>query len=810
MIASTVFQLKQAWLSLKNKPGFIATVVTTMGITLGALICVLTLAYLLFLQPLPYPEQERLYEIKYNKVNQQGVYQETGFNFPSFYHLYENQQDFDELALIFQAHNVITSLDHQPTVPVSFITPELMHMLNVPMHLGRYFDDREAFDTNHPVAMINYQTWQQDFNADPNILSKKIEFKGRQFEVIGVTAKHFIEPQISRQGINTALWFPWDFHLGTNAEEYWQATYDRIYMIGKLKKGLQAQQVEQSLSPVMNDLRENNNEDISPAKKNWTIKIQLNQLSEVLLGESSTTIYFLLAGVLGLVLIASANITNLFVSRTAEQQRKLAIQAALGAKKSQLIRLILAESSILMALSLVLALVVSSIGFYLIKTYLAGLLPRVDELTISTITFSCALGLSIIAALFFAYIRSKMINYNALNKQLQSSGKGTGVQVSKRIRQVLISSQVAIAMILVFANLSLFNSAMQKINTPTGFDLDNIMHASFSVSAPEYPDGDIARPIMLALEQQLLQLPQVESVDLSYSHLSRFFSNVFIDPSTNETIRADAKGVGDEYFTMSNQSLIAGNYFSKADAENEDFNGMIINENLANLLNMNKNSVGQNFIFGDSSIKVVGIVKDINLPGSNVAKPRFYVPVWPSATKMNIKLLPNQTLSRTEVVSAIKAVTSLYSLYGLESLKETENTLLFSQYTTAVTTAALTIITLLLAAVGLYGILSYGTQMRRFEIGTRMAIGAKAKDIIQLIIKENSVVIFIGIGISLLILISMYLAFTTQVSAYLSFHLITIYAVTLIIVITLCLLSCYWPLRQYIKQPAIYSLHGSE
>lgn len=177
---------------------------------------------------------------------------------------------------------------------------------------------------------------------------------------------------------------------------------------------------------------------------------------------------------------------------------------------------------------------------------------------------------------------------------------------------------------------------------------------------------------------------------------------------------------------------------------------------------------------------------------------------------MNIKLLPNQTLTRTELVTAIKAVTPLYALYGLENLKDTEDQLLFSQYTTAVITASLAIITLLLAAIGLYGILSYGTQMRRFELGTRMAIGAKAKDLILLLIKDNSVVILIGIAVSVCVLIGLYIAFYSAIAYYLSMTLVLIYFFTLITITLICLFACYWPLRQYIKQPAIYSLRGSD
>lgn len=803
------YVIKQAGLSLKKRPGFVATVIVTMGTTLGALICVLTLAYLLLFQPLPYPEQDRLYQVEYTLQNNVGIEESNFFNFNSLLKLYEENQAFDQSAFVFYAQNVITSLPQQPTVPVAFTTPELMDMLNVPMELGRVFDEREAIDTEHQVVILDYDTWQNEFNGDADILSTKIDFKGRNYQIIGVTAKDFIEPQIFRQGVNTGVWFPWDFHLAQAKETNGNAD-NRWFFFAKLKTEYTAEQAAQIITPDMSELWENN-PNASGVAKDWIVVMFLHPLSEVLLGESANSVYFLLAGVIGLVIIASANITNLFVSRTAEQQSTLAIHAALGAKKSQLLRAIFAESSLLMFAAIFLALAISTGGFYLMQTYLDELLPRVAELGINAITLGAAIGFAGLAALFFAYISGKMINYRALNTQLQSSGKGTGIQVSKTTRQFLIISQVAIAMVLVFANLSLFKTAFDEINTEPGFTIENTYHASFSVSSPTFPDPEIVMPIMRDLERQLLSLPQVEQVDISWSPLRGFFNFFGVDPRTNEQVRMEGRPVGEQYFEMIEQPLITGDYFSKADI-NDGLDVGIINESLAKELAPDGNALGLTMLFGEDTHTVIGIVKDVIYPGEVTSSNRWYFPSQGGggATKMNIKTLPGQTISRVEVVDAIQAVTPLYALYGLELLTETKDSLLFSQYTTAVTTAVLAIITLFLAAIGLYGILSYGTQMRRFELGTRMAIGAKGSDLIWLIIKENTSVIIFGVLLSIALLLGLYIGINNILASYISLTLLPLYFVTLVAITLLSLFACYWPLRQYITQPAIHSLRGAE
>lgn len=204
------------------------------------------------------------------------------------------------------------------------------------------------------------------------------------------------------------------------------------------------------------------------------------------------------------------------------------------------------------------------------------------------------------------------------------------------------------------------------------------------------------------------------------------------------------------------------------------------------------------------------MVKAVKHPDNEMPLARMYVPASPSMTKMNIKLLPNQKLSRKEVVNAIKAVTPLYALYELQNVQTIQKNLLFTQYTTAITTASLATITLLLAAIGIYGILSYGTQMRRFEFGTRMAIGAKAKDLILLLIKDNIVIISAGIMSSILVLLTLFVIFYSAIAPFINTTLISLYLITLIAISALCVFSCYWPLRKYIKQPAMYSLRGSD
>jgi predicted permease len=804
------YQQKQAWVSLKKKAGFVATVVTTMGTTLGALLCVLTLGYLLIVEPLPYPEQDKLYSVVHAIGDKTGETNATAFTYPGMIHLYKNQDVFESTALIQYGQDVLTSLPNQPRLSTGYVTPQWFELLGTEMQMGRLFESTEALDTFNPVAIVSYKTWQEEFDSAPDMLDKKVSFSGVSFRVIGVLGESFVEPQITQTGRDVGMWFPWDYNLDVRMKERWGNISGALYFAGKLKDTLSAAQAEQIITPLVNDTWVENVVSM-PFFNGWAIEMQLESFQTAIVGDSQNTVYKLLAGVLGLVLIAFANIANLFMSRTAEQQRQLAIYAALGAKKHHLFRGLLAESGLLMSLSLLVALVVASLGFSLLQANLASELPRINELGVNYITFLASIILAFSFALLFAFLSSKMINYRALNSMLQASGKGTGVQVSKRFRQGLIVSQVAIATVLVFTNITLFKEAVDTITQPPGYTVDNMTQMSLSVSASEFPPEEEVAAAMVQLKKSLLALPQVESISQSSSVLDGFGLWALTAVASGENFTPENNSISHNYFTMIGQALLEGDYFSEADIKDRN-RVMIVNDEFAKRLNPDGSALGLQISPGAESepFTITGVVKGAKMPAESEVPLRAYTPANLANTQMTLKLRDGQSIEPEQVVTAIKSVSSLYALFNLETLDSQKKRRLFTQYTTAATTATLAVITLFLASVGLYGILSYGTQMRRFELGTRMAIGAKRKDLVGLIVKDNLWVIVLGIASSIVVMLGIYIGYTEALLAYISVDLLPIFLTTILSIALLSLFACYWPLRQYINHPAIHSLRGSD
>lgn len=803
-----LYLIKQAWVSLQQNKGFFTAVVITMGVTIGALLCVSTLAYLLLLKPLPYPEQQSLYKVDHVSFNGNNERQTPAYTYPGLIHLYKNQEVFDGTALIAYGEDVLTSLSQPTTMHTAYVTPEWFSLLGSSFVMGRGFEETEALDTNIPVAILSYETWVNKFNKAADILSKKVSFRGDGFRIIGVLNESFTEPQIHGLGIKTQIWFPWDFNLDTRYKESWGGINFNLAFVGTIKDGLTVNQAQKILTPLVNETWQKN---VVASKfyRGWRVEIELLSFSEVILGDSRKAMYFLLAGVLGLLLIAFTNIANLFMSRAAGQVHQYAIHTALGAKKHHIFTVLFVEASVLMLVSVFVSLAIAVFGFTVFKHYLSEIFPRTDELNLNLFTFSVAISVAIVFASLLAYLNSKVINYRSLNSRLQSSGKGTGVQLTPFIRSTLIVSQVTVATVLIFTNLSLFQDSLDSINDPLGFELNNISYLSVSTSAPQPIERKKEAALMDELSERLEYLPQVESISQSRSPLSRFGTNALTMVVGNEKFVPESKGVDEQYFQMIKQPLLKGDDFTEIEAKNRT-RVMIVNEVFANRITPDGNVLGLKVDFGnDYIVTITGVVKGVKMPGEINIPIRFYYPSK-ARSSLLIKLYENQSLPIEQVVKELNEVSSTLSVFELQSLNKNRQKRLFTRIITVVTTASITIITLFLAAIGLFGIFSFSTQMRRLELGVRMAIGARRRDVVKLIIKDNVSMILLGMATSMVVMLGGYIVYKESLATYINISLLPIFGLTLITIAALSLFACYWPLRKYINQPAINSLRGTD
>ncbi|MFT5758806.1 MAG: ABC-type antimicrobial peptide transport system permease subunit [Alteromonadaceae bacterium] len=305
-----LYQLKQAFLSLKQNPGFVFSIVSTMGITLGALLCILTLTYVMLVKPLPYPEQDKLYVVEHNYITEENNIDFSAFPYPSLIHFYQKQNIFNQTAIIAYEENILTSLDNQPALHTGYVSPEWFSLLGATFTLGRGFEATEALNTDNPVAILSYNTWVNEFNQDMDILTKTVTFNDVHFRVIGVLNADFIEPQIHGLGLKTSVWLPWDFNSSKSMSTTWFSVGGNLALLGALKDNVSVMQAEQNLTLLINETWRENVSNIE-FYNGWQIGVTTKSIQQIMTGSSKKHTYLLLVGVIGLVIIAFINIAAL-------------------------------------------------------------------------------------------------------------------------------------------------------------------------------------------------------------------------------------------------------------------------------------------------------------------------------------------------------------------------------------------------------------------------------------------------------------------------------------------------------------------
>lgn len=801
-----IYQIKQALLSLKQSPIFVFSIVSTMGISLGALLCTLTLAYVMLFKPLPYADQSQLFTVEHQLINNENSVDGHAFTYPNLMHLYKHQTTFEQSALTYLDADVISSLPNEPMVEISFVTPSWFGLFDAKEHLGRLFNENELPGRFNPVAVITYETWQTLYAGDNDIIGKSITFGDKYYNVVGVLSADYTHPKLAGAAYQVQVFLPWDYNSVSEYDrQQWGNDDGGLMFVGKLSNQANIKDSTNANSQLLTQLVNDNwqNQVVgSEFFKDWRIQIKVHSLIDTIVGESKYSVYLLVAGALGLALIACANIANLFVSRTAQRQQQLAIKAALGVSKRQLYFDLVIEIGLLMLLSIVLAQVFAVLGFSLMTHYFNSYIPRINELSLNSFSVFCASVIMVLSTGIFSYICQRMIDYRNLNASISASGKGNAVQVSKKLRTVLISWQVAVAFTLVFANVMLLQESLSLSNRSLGYQTENIYSAVLSL--PNI-DSEIKKSYLAQLKQSLVADPKIDSVSQGMRP-SIFRTLALTVNDTNQRYSTSGKDVDHQYFSLIGQPIILGKNFNAADITDRN-KVVIVNDVMANELAPDGQAIGITFTNG---VRIIGVVKSINIPGSDVVKPRFYYPANPARNMLLIKVKAGQIYSRDELINQIKEVNNRISLFSFASLNHYKNERLFVAVTTTITTVILTLLTLFLSGLGLFGVLTYLSQMRRFEIGTRIAIGAKGRDIIALVISDSASAILIGLGVAIVSLLGLYLGFSQYLAQFISIQLIFVTLITILAIGVITFIACYAPLRNYIAKPVIHCLKGSE
>ncbi|KZN31455.1 ABC transporter permease [Pseudoalteromonas luteoviolacea] len=731
--------------SLARVKSYALTIIMTLGVTLGVMVAMYNLNYQIIAAPLPYPDQDRLFLVQGQLLADGEVKRENYLPFLGAVEAYKDRHPgIETFALHNISIDVEQSLPNSPTFNTGAITPEYMQIIDAPLALGRQFTKEEGLDSNQPVAIISYDVWQTHFGGSSEVLYRSVTFKGVSFIIVGVTAEHFAEPVLATPTWRTDVWFPYDYR--DTPDPLWTFSSNQVHLVGKLAKDANIKRTQLALNNwVMARYPAAVADD--PAVANTEVKWRFTTYKSRIIGDAGNTSVMMLAGSVVLLLIALSNIGNLVLSRAVEQQRAFAIQAALGAQPHHLFKLVLVELSLLFAAALIVATGIVSLILGLLKAGYAGPLARLDELSLNLNTVLFAIVLTLVLNFALAWVVSKQLNYNAIIGALQSSGKGSGVQVSKHTRQVLVSMQVFFCISLLVLCVSIFKQSWAQLTAPTQINTKNTSQIALNVGTllTDMSSEQRATLVLEATERLNQHSDIVRAGVGSYPPISYWleqFSTYHsqLQPGIDKPVVSHKRVWGTRaYFETFGLRLTQGRHFTDAEARDRA-PVVIINEFMAEMIKASgQEPIGAKLYGRNSSvpITVVGIVSNLNLPNqlpiSRTYRPRVITgyPIVVVETK------PNVQLSRQSINDLLAQVHSQIRVYDLQTTEQILSSHLKSQRVASIFTIVLSMVAVILAGIGIYGVFSYAIALRRYELGIRMSIGATPEAIFKLVLTEN-------------------------------------------------------------------------
>jgi predicted permease len=817
--------LSNALYALSKAKGYAATVVLTLGLTLGTLVAMFNLNYQIILAPLPYPQEERLIAATSAWLKPDGSINRPVATPKVITQIYQQPSDklSDQALYGGSGFATLRDLPNAPSISLVYTTPGYMRMYQMPLLHGRAFSSEEDIGSQQAVAVISERLWRSHYNADPAFVGKKIQIGQTAFTVVGIAAGDFAEPKLFGPDTTHDLWLPWDFNEG-----FYQLTPGgltrNLYYLSQLKNTNDREAFELEVRPQLDDFFAQARSTANQGGLPFSVRFHATPLRQVLEGDSRQATLWMLAGSLVLLLIASANITNLILSRAARQQRTMTIQAALGAQRHHLLATVWSELCVLMAAALLLAFAIAELAYLLLRWYAATTLPRLQELGLDSPTLLFAIAVSLLLTLGFAQLISRQLNYRALQQNLQSSGKGSGVQISSRIRQLLISTQVMLAALLLVCACQVLSQSLAQLRQQIGFAtadryqvlLEDIAASPVNLSAEQRAAQERQRGTeLLQIRELLLQHPAIADASLStnapvgYNGVSAGFAAYLREAQQQQTrLETRETRTDQHYLPMFDMQLLQGRNFTAQEVANQT-PVLIINQALAEQLRPDGKVLGQRLYSSGSSqaFEIIGVTTNRYLPaGSGVDELpyRSYSPK--AADNLLLQLKPGKKIDKTTLNALLQQVSPQLRTLDIYSIEENANQVLLRSSLAAAVTSALVALSFLLAAIGIYGVLSYSVQMRRFELGVRMAIGARPLTILQQLLGENLKPVLMGLALAVLALAALWLGlkqstFNVQLS-------VGGFALPLGLIVLLTVLTSFLSVWGIIRKPAIYALRG--
>jgi predicted permease len=808
-----IADLRYAVRTLVKTPAFLLVSVLTLALGIGGNIAIFTLVQTVLLQPLPFPQPERLVRIFDDRAGARDV----GMSVPEFEDLRQHSDIFEQISAIFPVPTALTGGERVERVEMLGTSPSYFDMLRAKPALGRAYTQADWVPGFLDPVVISDALWKRQFGGDPNVIGKRIRLDEDGYTIIGVMPPDFRHPGKGLGG-DVEVWTAAGFVAAPFPVPPVRGLRFIPGAIGRLKPGLSMKEAQQRLDAFVRQSQQNYPNDY-PNESRWELRIEPVQSS--LTGEVRPMLIVLLAAVAFVLLIVCVNVATLLIARSLTRMHEFAIRQALGASRSRLVRQVLTESVLISLTGAAAALLVLQFARDSLLALLPQEVPRLNEIHGDWRVIGLALALSVFSGILFGLGPAFHATITDPNHDLKEGGRTGGQHGIRhsRSRAALVTLEVALSVVLLISAGLLIRSFSAMLREQPGIDPRGVTVAQIWIPRPNNPDADhyLNPPQRARLARELVQrleaAPGVQSVAVGLNTNVPFLSNArlvgrnliafsFPDNPTSaqEEYTADYGAVSPNYFDLLKIPLRKGRVFTNHDDYGAT-NVVVVNEAFARKFFPQQNPIGQRVRDKDRTItdsEIIGVVGDVLDHGLDQApEPRVYGSILQRSRQLFavfIRTSANITTTRELVTRTMEQIDPELPVYGVTTMDELISSSMARRRLALFLMSTFAALALFLASLGIYGVTTFLVKQRVQEFGIRMALGAQIRDILLLAVRPGLSLVSIGAAAGLVVSMFITRLMSSLLFAVSSTDLFTFIVVPLVIAV-IAVIACLIPAR---------------
>lgn len=793
---------------LLKRPSVTALAIIAIGLGIGANTAIFSVVNTVLLRPLPYDQPEQLLMLSTEQRDQATDGRGT-FSVPDLLDVQQSSSTLEYVATVQQTGTIITEGGDPERLIGAAVSADYFPLLRVKPVLGRFFTREEDKPGAASVILLSHGLWQRRFGGDPGIVGREIDLGGKT-TVIGVMPPGF------------------EFPISDETQDFWEPIFSAAFMtqairderanrflpvIGRMKPGVTVEQARADLNLLSRQI-----------ENQWPQSNTNVMFNAVSMHEDVTRDYrpalLVMLGAVGLVLlIACANVANLLLARAAARQKEVAIRMALGASRRRIAAQLLTESVLLSLAGGVVGLLLASWGLMLLVTYGPADVPRLHDVSLDRYVLFFTLGVATLTGVLFGLAPAVQASKPDPGNMLKESGRGFSQSGRNRMRSALIVSEVALSLMLLVGAGLLITSFWRLLQTDPGFDPKAVLTLDIPLNRTTYTNDEQRSAAFQSLIGRMKSIPGVRdasvvsNVPLTARDIELSFQIEGRAPyKPGEEAVADYTVAGADYFRTMNIAVQRGRVFTDHDTMNSP-EVMVVTNAFVKRYFPNEDPIGKRIIFDGNDKtprEIVGVVADIRRHGLDLdVQPEMYVSYLQRPDRRLNLVLRTEVRDAAQLTQAARAEVKAFDpnqiIWRTQTLEQLLGTSVAPRRFNMLLLGIFAGVALVLAAVGLYGVMSYSVSWRTHEIGIRMALGAKRADVLRLVVRQGMTMTFIGLALGLVGAFSMSRVIAGLLHGVSPTDPLT-FTVVSIVLLAVALLACLIPARRATRVDPIVAL----